>query len=99
MDFETPVPSTWPPTQPSPAAVWPPAPTARPIAAVPFKNVQLRTVGYISDFRTGEIGIHADGVSITGKAVRPSEQQYWILVGVFIVRLWLIAVVLMEAVR
>jgi hypothetical protein len=69
------------------ADVWPPAPTIAPVTETPFKNIQLRHKGYISDFRTGVIGVYNDGVTITGKAVMPSERQFWILFPVFFIRL------------
>ena len=89
--------TTWPPTPTSTStAVWPPPPTTSPTTSVPFKNIYVVSKGYISDFRVGTMAVYGEGITIAGKTVMSSERQYWWLVVLFFVRIWLIAAVAME---
>ena len=85
----------------SSAAVWPPPPNVTPNVTTPFKNIHLTEAGKfsVSDYRVGNLSVHDGGITISGNAVQPAELQYWVLVGVFFVRLWLLIAILFEYIR
>jgi hypothetical protein len=81
------------------AAIWPPPPTARPTAAVRFRNNRTAIRGTVSDMRTGTLSVYREGITLVGNAVLRAEVIFWIEYVAFFLVSWVIAALILEYIR